>query len=72
MNNLWNNDHVTKFVDDLIVTSGIAEASVKLVRPMKAEIVECCFIVDLPDLGGSARLKSLGQKVFTLCEFEGE
>ena len=39
---------------------------------MKAEIVECCFIIDLPDLGGSTRLESLGQKVFTLCEFEGE
>ena len=59
-------------VDDLIATGGTAEASVKLVQKMKAEIVECCFIVDLPDLGGSARLESLGQKVFTLCEFEGE
>ena len=59
-------------VDDLIATGGTADASVKLVQKMKAEIVECCFIVDLPDLGGSARLKSLGQKVFTLCEFEGE
>ena len=59
-------------VDDLIATGGTAEASVKLVQKMQAEIVECCFIVDLPDLGGSARLESLGQKVFTLCEFEGE
>ena len=59
-------------VDDLIATGGTADASVKLVQKMKAEIVECCFIVDLPDLGGSARLENLGQKVFTLCEFEGE
>ena len=59
-------------VDDLIATGGTAEASVKLVQKMKAEIVECCFIIDLPDLGGSALLESLGQKVFTLCEFEGE
>ena len=59
-------------VDDLIATGGTAEASVKLVQKMNAEIVECCFIIDLPDLGGSARLKNLGQKVFTLCEFEGE
>ena len=58
-------------VDDLIATGGTAEASVKLVQKMQAEIVECCFIVDLPDLGGSARLENLGQKVFTLCEFEG-
>ena len=59
-------------VDDLIATGGTAEASVKLVQKMQAEIVECCFIVDLPDLGGSARLENLGQKIFTLCEFEGE
>ena len=59
-------------VDDLIATGGTAEASVKLVQKMQAEIVECCFIVDLPDLGGSARLENLGQKVFTLCKFEGE
>ena len=59
-------------VDDLIATGGTAEASVKLVQKMQAEIVECCFIIDLPDLGGSARLENLGQKVFTLCEFEGE
>ena len=59
-------------VDDLIATGGTAEAAVKLVQKMQAEIVECCFIVDLPDLGGSARLESLGQKVFTLCEFKGE
>jgi len=59
-------------VDDLIATGGTAEASIKLVQKMKAEIIECCFIIDLPELGGSARLKSLGQKIFTLCEFEGE
>ena len=59
-------------VDDLIATGGTAEASVKLVQKMQAEIVECCFIVDLPDLGGSARLENLGQKVFSLCKFEGE
>ena len=59
-------------VDDLIATGGTAEASVKLVQKMQAEIVECCFIVGLPDLGGSARLENLGQKIFTLCEFEGE
>ena len=59
-------------VDDLIATGGTAEAAVKLVQKMQAEIVECCFIVDLPDLGGSARLENLGQKVFSLCKFEGE
>jgi len=59
-------------VDDLIATGGTAEAAVRLVRKMKGNIVECCFIIDLPDIGGRARLEDLGQKVFTLCEFEGK
>jgi len=59
-------------VDDLIATGGTAEATVRLVQKMKGDIVECCFIIDLPDIGGRARLENLGQKVFTLCEFEGE
>jgi adenine phosphoribosyltransferase len=59
-------------VDDLIATGGTAEATVKLVKKMHGEIVECCFVIDLPDIGGRARLENMGQKVFTLCEFEGE
>ena len=59
-------------VDDLIATGGTAEATVRLVQKMKADIVECCFIIDLPDIGGRDRLENMGQKVFTLCEFDGE
>jgi len=59
-------------VDDLIATGGTAEATVRLVQKMKGDIVECCFIIDLPDIGGRARLEDMGQKVFTLCEFEGK
>ena len=59
-------------VDDLIATGGTAEAAVKLVKKMHGEIVECCFVIDLPDIGGRARLENMGQKVFTLCEFEGK
>ena len=59
-------------VDDLIATGGTVEAAVKLVQKMKAEIIECCFIIDLPDIGGSKKLESIGQNVFSLCEFEGD
>ena len=59
-------------VDDLIATGGTVEAAVKLIQKMKGEVLECCFIIDLPDIGGRARLENIGQKVFTLCEFEGE
>jgi adenine phosphoribosyltransferase len=58
--------------DDLIATGGTAEAAVKLIESMGGTIVECCFIIDLPDLGGRKRLESCGQKVFALCEFEGD
>ena len=59
-------------VDDLIATGGTAEAAVRLVQKMKGDVVECCFIIDLPDIGGRERLENMGQKVFTLCEFEWE
>jgi len=59
-------------VDDLIATGGTAEAAVKLIEKMGGKVVECCFVIDLPDLGGRKRLEKQGQKVFAMCEFEGE
>jgi adenine phosphoribosyltransferase len=59
-------------VDDLIATGGTAEAACKLIDKMGGKIIECCFIIDLPDIGGRARLEKMGQKVFALCEFEGD
>ena len=59
-------------VDDLIATGGTAEAACKLVENMGGTLTECCFVVDLPDLGGRKRLEENGQKVFSLCEFEGD
>ena len=59
-------------VDDLIATGGTAEASCKLITSMGGEIVECAFVIDLPDLGGRKRLEGQGYKVFALCEFEGD
>ena len=59
-------------VDDLIATGGTAEAATSLIEEAGGEIIECCFVIDLPDLGGRKRLEGKGYKVFTLCEFEGE
>ena len=59
-------------VDDLIDTGGTAEAATKLIQDMGGVVVECCFVIDLPDIGGRARLEKLGHKVFALCEFEGD
>jgi adenine phosphoribosyltransferase len=58
-------------VDDLIATGGTAEAAIQLLRQAGAEVLAACFIVDLPDLGGSNRLRSAGVPVRTLVQFEG-
>jgi adenine phosphoribosyltransferase len=58
-------------VDDLIATGGTAEAAVKLLRTLGAEILAACFVIDLPDLGGRRRLEALGVPVRTLVTFEG-
>lgn len=59
-------------VDDLIATGGTAEAAVLLLREAGAEVVECGFVIDLPDLGGTARLEKHGCSVRSLCAFAGE
>ncbi len=59
-------------VDDLIATGGTAAAACTLIEKMGGKVVECCFIIDLPDIGGRARLEKHGHKVFALCEFEGD
>ncbi len=59
-------------VDDLLATGGTAEAGIRLIERLGGEIVGCAFIIDLPDLGGRARLEKLGMEVETLCAFEGD
>ena len=58
-------------VDDLIATGGTAAAAVQLLRSLGARVLAACFIVDLPDLGGAARLGELGVPVRTLVSFPG-
>jgi len=57
-------------VDDLIATGGTIAAAVKLVEQLGGKIIECAFIVELPDLKG--REKIANQAVFSIVEFEGE
>ncbi|WP_371397653.1 adenine phosphoribosyltransferase [Fretibacter rubidus] len=58
-------------VDDLIATGGTAEASIKLLLKAGAEIVGAAFIVDLPDLGGLARITKMGIPVTALVTYDG-
>jgi adenine phosphoribosyltransferase len=59
-------------VDDLIATGGTAEAAARLVRIAGGEVVECCFVIDLPDIGGRRRLGDAGISSHALCAFEGQ
>ena len=58
-------------VDDLIATGGTAEAAIKLLRQLDAEVLAACFVIDLPDLGGAERLRKLDVPVRTLISFAG-
>jgi len=56
-------------VDDLIATGGTVGATVNLVRKLGGDILECAFIVELPDLKGRDQVKDC--KIFSIAEFEG-
>ncbi|WP_323008127.1 adenine phosphoribosyltransferase [Pseudorhodobacter sp.] len=58
-------------VDDLLATGGTAEAGIKLIERLGAEVVGCAFVVDLPALGGREKLEKMGMEVHTLCAFDG-
>lgn len=56
-------------VDDLIATGGTLLAAAKLFRTLGGEVVGVAAVIDLPELGGSSRLRAAGLAVHTLCEF---
>ena len=58
-------------VDDLVATGGTAQAAVSLLRQIGADVLAACFIIDLPELGGAAKLRALDVPVRTLISFEG-
>mgnify|MGYP001166509582 FL=1 len=58
-------------VDDLIATGGTAIAAVNLFRKLNANVIGCAFLVDLPELGGGDKLRSIDVSVTSLCAFDG-
>jgi adenine phosphoribosyltransferase len=54
-----------------MAAGGAAEAAVKLLRQLGAEMLAACFVIDLPDLGGAERLRKLDVPVRTLISFGG-
>lgn len=59
-------------VDDLIATGGSMLAGCDLVKKLGGKIMECCVLIDLPELKGSEKIQEAGYKVFKLINFEGE
>jgi len=57
-------------IDDLLATGGTANASCRLIEKLGGKIIECCFIVELPDLKGRNKLNKWS--VFSIVGFEGE
>ena len=59
-------------VDDLIATGGTALAGVELLRSAGAVVDRAAFVIDLPALGGAARLAAAGVAVTALLAFDGD
>lgn len=64
-----NEEEKVVIVDDLIATGGTIGATVQLVQRLGGNIIECAFLIELPDLNG--REKVNGCNVFAMMEFDG-
>jgi adenine phosphoribosyltransferase len=58
-------------IDDLIATGGTMMAGKKLLEKLGAHVMEGAAIVDLPELGGSRKLRAAGLALFSLIDFDG-
>ena len=58
-------------IDDLIATGGTMMAGKRLLERLGAHVVEGAAIVDLPELGGSKKLRDAGLALYTLVDFAG-
>ncbi|HTU65422.1 MAG TPA: adenine phosphoribosyltransferase [Steroidobacteraceae bacterium] len=56
-------------IDDLIATGGTAAAAAQLLQSAGAQVMAACFVIDLPDVGGAAKLRATGIEVQSLLTF---
>ena len=56
-------------IDDLIATGGTATGAASLLQSAGAQVCAACFVIDLPGLGGAARLRTAGISVQSLLTF---
>lgn len=57
-------------IDDLIATGGTVGAAASLIERMGGHVVECAFLIELPDLRGREKINH--HRIFSLMEFEGD
>jgi adenine phosphoribosyltransferase len=57
-------------IDDLMATGGTIAASAALVEKLGGDILECAFVIELPDLKGREKMEN--RNCFSIIEFEGE
>jgi len=58
-------------VDDLLATGGTALAGAELLRRAGAVVERALFVIDLPELGGGAKLRQAGIDAEALIDFPG-
>ena len=58
-------------MDDLLATGGTLLASLELLRRVGAKVLGCAVVIDLPDLGGSAKLRAAGVPVYSIVDYPG-
>jgi adenine phosphoribosyltransferase len=61
--------HRVLVIDDLIASGGTALAATRLIERLGAEVIGLSFLVELPDLKGSEKLRAMGQHVHAPTAF---
>ncbi len=61
--------HRVIIADDLLATGGTARAALALLERLHARVVGCAFVIDLPEVGGRAKLERAGYEVHALCSY---
>ncbi|MDO8668082.1 MAG: adenine phosphoribosyltransferase [bacterium] len=59
-------------IDDLCATGGTALAACDLIKRLGGKIIGVSFLIDLPFLGGSKKIKERGIEVRSLVEYDKE
>jgi adenine phosphoribosyltransferase len=58
-------------MDDLLATGGTLLASIELLKRVGANVLGCAVVIDLPDLGGSRKIREAGYPVFSIIDYPG-